>query len=241
MIIICYSAHNLFRVDENSLEQCCAAHIVQCCQQYCSALLSLNQQAIRCNNAEQYCWQHWTMWAAQHCSRLFSSTQNRLCVFGCVRQTITHLYSQLSLVMVMVKNGNLDARAGGRSQRVPEKPDPLKYIRSCLETKFDSKEKTFGSVLRFYIKYIKYMKYSEKIEIAVPLRVWVVLLRVLTTVLTNSFETLTAHGWRLRLHKRVRLCSIFEYFVNYKQLTQKNRKYFIIVKEIAITEEREKN
>ena len=32
--------HNLFRVDENSLEQCCAAHIVQCCQQYCSALLS---------------------------------------------------------------------------------------------------------------------------------------------------------------------------------------------------------
>ena len=24
--------HNLFRVDENSLEQCCAAHIVQCCQ-----------------------------------------------------------------------------------------------------------------------------------------------------------------------------------------------------------------
>ena len=34
--------HNLFRVDENSREQCCAAHIVQCCQQYCSALLSLN-------------------------------------------------------------------------------------------------------------------------------------------------------------------------------------------------------
>ena len=33
--------HNLFRVDENSLEQCCAAHIVQCCQQYCSALLNL--------------------------------------------------------------------------------------------------------------------------------------------------------------------------------------------------------
>ena len=33
--------HNLFRVDENSLEQCCAAHIVQCCQQYCSALLHL--------------------------------------------------------------------------------------------------------------------------------------------------------------------------------------------------------
>ena len=33
--------HNLFRVDENSLEQCCAAHIVQCCQQFCSALLHL--------------------------------------------------------------------------------------------------------------------------------------------------------------------------------------------------------
>ena len=33
--------HNLFRVDENSLEQCCAAHIVQCCQQYCSAFLHL--------------------------------------------------------------------------------------------------------------------------------------------------------------------------------------------------------
>ena len=34
--------HRLFRVDENSIEQCCAAHIVQCCQQYCSALLSLH-------------------------------------------------------------------------------------------------------------------------------------------------------------------------------------------------------
>ena len=33
--------HNLFRVDENSLEQCCAAHIVRCCQRYCSALLHL--------------------------------------------------------------------------------------------------------------------------------------------------------------------------------------------------------
>ena len=27
--------HNLLRVDENNLEQCFAAHIVQCCQQYC--------------------------------------------------------------------------------------------------------------------------------------------------------------------------------------------------------------
>ena len=41
-IISQQKTHNLFRVDENSLEQCCAAHIVQCCQQYCSALLSLN-------------------------------------------------------------------------------------------------------------------------------------------------------------------------------------------------------
>ena len=31
--------HNLFRVDKNSLEQCCAAHIVHCYQQYCSTLL----------------------------------------------------------------------------------------------------------------------------------------------------------------------------------------------------------
>ena len=41
-VITQQKTHNLFRVDENSLEQCCAAHIVQCCQQYCSALLSLN-------------------------------------------------------------------------------------------------------------------------------------------------------------------------------------------------------
>ena len=27
--------HNLFRVDENGFEQCCAAHIVQRCRQYC--------------------------------------------------------------------------------------------------------------------------------------------------------------------------------------------------------------
>ena len=37
------------------MQQCCAAHIVHSCQQYCSALLSLNQPAIKCNNAEQYC------------------------------------------------------------------------------------------------------------------------------------------------------------------------------------------
>ena len=34
--------HNLFWVDENSIEQCSAAHIVQYCKQYRSALLSLS-------------------------------------------------------------------------------------------------------------------------------------------------------------------------------------------------------
>ena len=40
--------HNLFRADDNSLEQCCAAHIVQCCQQYCSALsqITIDQMSI---------------------------------------------------------------------------------------------------------------------------------------------------------------------------------------------------
>ena len=47
--------HNLFRTVENKIEQRFAAHIVQCCQKYCSALLNLNQPAIRYNNAEQYC------------------------------------------------------------------------------------------------------------------------------------------------------------------------------------------
>ena len=32
---------NLLRVNGNSIEQCFAAHIVQCCQVYCSALLHL--------------------------------------------------------------------------------------------------------------------------------------------------------------------------------------------------------
>ena len=48
--------YHLFKVVENRMQQCCAAHIVHSCQQYCSALLSLNQPVIRCNNAEQYCW-----------------------------------------------------------------------------------------------------------------------------------------------------------------------------------------
>ena len=33
--------HNLFWPDENSIEQCCAAHIVQGCHQHCSILLHL--------------------------------------------------------------------------------------------------------------------------------------------------------------------------------------------------------
>ena len=33
--------NNLFWPDENSIEQCFAAHIVQGCQQYCSTLLHL--------------------------------------------------------------------------------------------------------------------------------------------------------------------------------------------------------
>ena len=74
-----YTAKNyhLFKVDKNRMQQRCAAHIVHSCQQYCSALLSLNQPAIRCKNAEQYCWQLWTIWAAQHCCILFSSTLNK--------------------------------------------------------------------------------------------------------------------------------------------------------------------
>ena len=48
--------NNLFWPDdENRLEQGFAAHIVQCRQQYCSALLSLNWPPVRFNNVEQYC------------------------------------------------------------------------------------------------------------------------------------------------------------------------------------------
>ncbi len=47
--------YDLFKVVENRMQQCCAAHIVHSCQQYCSALLHLNQPAIRLNNAEQHC------------------------------------------------------------------------------------------------------------------------------------------------------------------------------------------
>ncbi len=47
--------YHLFKVVENMMQQCCAAYIVHSCQQYCSALLSLDQLAVRCNLAEQYC------------------------------------------------------------------------------------------------------------------------------------------------------------------------------------------
>ncbi len=47
--------YHLFKVDKNRMQQCCAVHIVHSCRQYCSALLSLNQPAIRCNNDEKYC------------------------------------------------------------------------------------------------------------------------------------------------------------------------------------------
>ena len=66
--------YHLFKVVENRMQQRCAAHIVHSCQQYCSALFSLNQPAIRCNNAEEYCWQLWTIWAAQHFYILFSTS-----------------------------------------------------------------------------------------------------------------------------------------------------------------------
>ena len=33
--------YDLFKVVENRMQQCCAAHIVHSCQQCCSALLSL--------------------------------------------------------------------------------------------------------------------------------------------------------------------------------------------------------
>ena len=60
--------HNLFRVDENSLEQCCAAHIVQCCHslvnnivQYCYTWLQANSGSTMLNNIVdniEQCGQH---------------------------------------------------------------------------------------------------------------------------------------------------------------------------------------
>ena len=70
------------KVVENRMQQCCAAHIVHSCQQYCSALLHVIAGWFRLNNAEQYCWQLWTMWAAQHCCILFSTTLNKSSFLG---------------------------------------------------------------------------------------------------------------------------------------------------------------
>ena len=46
--------YHLFKVVENRMQQCCVAYIVHSCQRYCSALLNLNQPAIRCNNAVEF-------------------------------------------------------------------------------------------------------------------------------------------------------------------------------------------
>ena len=70
--------YELLKVFENRTEQCCAAHIVQCCQQYWTSCWAWIQPVIRCNNAEKYWWQQWTIWAAQHCLILFSTTLNFL-------------------------------------------------------------------------------------------------------------------------------------------------------------------
>lgn len=65
-----------FPVDENRLEQWCAALHKQDCQQCCRNLLCLTQI---CRNCRQSCW--WR--AAQHCSSLLSSTgKNNLCGFA---------------------------------------------------------------------------------------------------------------------------------------------------------------
>ena len=76
--------HNLFRVDENSLEQCWAAHIVQCCQpysvQHCYTWSQANSGSTILNNIVD----NVEMLAAKHCSTLFSTALNRLCDFGCV-------------------------------------------------------------------------------------------------------------------------------------------------------------
>ena len=43
------------RVVENRMEQCFAAHIAQCCQQYCPALLHLIAGWIQAQQLVQYC------------------------------------------------------------------------------------------------------------------------------------------------------------------------------------------
>ena len=59
---------------ENRMQQCCWSNIVQCCQQYCSALVHLLAGSFRLNNIVQYCWQLGTMLPQQHCCILFSTT-----------------------------------------------------------------------------------------------------------------------------------------------------------------------
>ena len=45
-------SHNLFKAVKNSIEQCFAAHIFQCCQQYCSAFIIVTPER-RLIQAEQ--------------------------------------------------------------------------------------------------------------------------------------------------------------------------------------------
>ncbi len=45
MYIYTTKNYDLFKVVENRMQQCCAAHIVHSCQQHCSALLHLIQAA----------------------------------------------------------------------------------------------------------------------------------------------------------------------------------------------------
>ena len=47
--------HEFLKVVENRIEQCCAAHILQCCQQYCSTLLHLIAGLIQAQQLDQYC------------------------------------------------------------------------------------------------------------------------------------------------------------------------------------------
>ena len=56
MLSACVVLHGKkLRVVENRIEQCLAAHIVQCCQQYCSALLHPIAGWIQAQELVQYC------------------------------------------------------------------------------------------------------------------------------------------------------------------------------------------
>ena len=52
----CRKARNWKNILKTGFEQCCAVHIVQCCQQYCSALLHLIAGLIQAQQLVQYCW-----------------------------------------------------------------------------------------------------------------------------------------------------------------------------------------